>query len=383
MSRRLSGEVRSDHYEFRCLRKNGTIIYLEVLGTVIDYGGHAAILGNVVDVTERRRAEMSMRQSEKNYRIIVDNTYDWEFWANPEGQFIYSSPSCERITGFTADEYISDANLVGRIVHEDDKQAYESHCVQERVSPATSNLEFRIIHKDGSPHWIEHICQPVYDPDGKFMGTRGSNRDITNRKQVEDALKQAHEHLQSHVIEIESLQEQLREQAIRDPLTGLFNRRYLQETFDREIARANRENKPIGLVIMDIDHFKKVNDAYGHRAGDKVLKSLGELLIANIRAGDIPCRYGGEEFVIVMPGAILDVAHERAELLRIKFEAMRVPYGGQELLATMSFGVAAYPIHGLHGDAILIRADRALYRAKQSGRNCVVSYQDTGRMPPL
>jgi len=203
---------------------------------------------------------------------------------------------------------------------------------------------------------------------------------FANSRLVEE-LQKANARLLAQLSEIQALQNELREQAIRDPLTGVFNRRYLKETLDREIARVHRVSQPVGIMIMDIDNFKLINDTYGHRAGDLILQALGELLKNNIRLEDIACRYGGEEFVVVMPGASLQTANERAEIIRSRFEVLRVAYESWNIHATVSLGVAAYPLHGSNSEEVLIRADRALFRAKQEGRNRVVVYQDTIRSP--
>jgi diguanylate cyclase (GGDEF)-like protein len=210
-------------------------------------------------------------------------------------------------------------------------------------------------------------------------GSRGRHglllvlRDITNHRIAEDQLRDANARLQAHVSEIEALQDKLQEQAVRDSLTGLFNRRYLEETLQREIARAFRSGRPLGVVMIDIDHFKALNDTHGHRAGDMALQALGQLLAANTRGGDVACRYGGEEFVVALPGATLEVAHERAERLRRAVETLRVDYAGATLSLTISAGIAAYPVHGDRVDEVLDNADQALYQAKNGGRNrCVV-----------
>jgi diguanylate cyclase (GGDEF)-like protein len=168
----------------------------------------------------------------------------------------------------------------------------------------------------------------------------------------------------------------LKEQSIRDHLTGLFNRRYLEESLEREVHRALRSGAPIGITMLDIDHFKEINDTLGHAAGDEILRTLGRYFLAHVREGDIPCRYGGEEFALILPGAPLEVAQRRAEALREGASTL-----GKELLdrvaqnhdpLTLSLGVAAFPHHGVNGNALLRAADEALYRAKQSGRNKVV-----------
>ncbi len=179
--------------------------------------------------------------------------------------------------------------------------------------------------------------------------------------------------------EIVAAEEKLREMAIRDALTGLFNRRYLDETLERELAKAQREGRPLSLVVMDIDRFKEVNDAFGHKAGDVMLQRLGELLRAQTRAGDVACRYGGEEFVMVLPDMPPETAYERAEEWRVLVEGLRVPYGRAKLHVEMSMGVAAYPVDGRTADELLMAADNALYAAKLAGRNRVAAARQTGR----
>jgi diguanylate cyclase (GGDEF)-like protein len=170
------------------------------------------------------------------------------------------------------------------------------------------------------------------------------------------------------------LQETLRYQSIRDPLTGLFNRRFMQETLMREIRRAERNQLPVGVIMADLDHFKQFNDAFGHEAGDMLLRRLGEFLKTTIRGGDIACRFGGEEFVIILPEATLDNTYRRAEEIRGRVKELMVAYHGQSLgTITSSFGVAVFPTHATSIEALLRAADRALYRAKAEGRDRVVA----------
>jgi diguanylate cyclase (GGDEF)-like protein len=169
------------------------------------------------------------------------------------------------------------------------------------------------------------------------------------------------------------LRETLRNQSIRDGLTGLFNRRYLEETLSREIHRAIREQAPLSIIFIDIDHFKSFNDEYGHEAGDAVLRELGAFLTAQIRYEDIACRYGGEEFVIVMPDAAIGIAQGRAEGIRAGVKGMHIQVGGKTLPGiALSLGVSAIPEFEASGEILLRAADAALYQAKAEGRDRVV-----------
>lgn len=165
----------------------------------------------------------------------------------------------------------------------------------------------------------------------------------------------------------------LRQQSIRDPLTGMFNRRYMEETLEREIMRAARNQEPLGVIMLDIDHFKTFNDTYGHQAGDAVFRSLGVFFGAHIRGEDVACRYGGEEFLLLLPGSSLENTRKRAEELREKVHFLDVTYESKLLpQITLSFGVSAYPQHGETADELIQNADQALYRAKAEGRDRVI-----------
>jgi len=170
------------------------------------------------------------------------------------------------------------------------------------------------------------------------------------------------------------LRDTLRHQALHDPLTGLFNRRYLEETLERELRRVQRKEAPLGIIMLDLDHFKRFNDTYGHPAGDNLLRSLGQLLQTQVRQEDVACRYGGEEFVLILPEASLEVVLKRAEEIRRMVPRLQVFQEGELLeCTTVSLGVAIFPEHGLTGEDVLRAADDAMYQAKAAGRNRVVA----------
>jgi diguanylate cyclase (GGDEF)-like protein/PAS domain S-box-containing protein len=184
-------------------------------------------------------------------------------------------------------------------------------------------------------------------------------RDITERKQAQDAL------LKSEAL--------LRELSVRDHLTGLFNRRYLEESLEREIMRVSRKQLPLGLIMLDVDNFKLFNDERGHAAGDAILQDLGNLLLKHVRGEDVACRYGGDEFIIVLPEASRDVTRERAELISEYARQFRFQFKGVSFdTVTLSLGVGVFPEDGKTSAEILKSVDSALYLAKRAGRSQVV-----------
>jgi len=228
--------------------------------------------------------------------------------------------------------------------------------------------------KDGSSFWADELIAPVLDAQGKAYRFISMQQDITERKRADSELRLMNTRLQMQLMEIESLHAQLREEAIRDGLTRLFNRRYMEESLEREISRSSREPFPVSVVMMDVDLFKTINDTYGHQAGDTVLQTIGALLLENTRISDIACRYGGDEMVVVMPGATLQQAAQRAEEWRTAFSMLEFTLGDVRVKTTLSLGAASCPDHALSPNELLGAADRALYHAKIQ-RNKVVLYE--------
>ena len=214
---------------------------------------------------------------------------------------------------------------------------------------------------------------------GELMGMLHlENRDSGAR--AENVMEQARtlaEHLALSLSNIK-LRETLRSQSIRDPLTGLFNRRYMEESLQRDLHRAIRARLPMGMIMMDIDHFKECNDTYGHDAGDAVLRGLGALLQSQVRGADIACRFGGEEFVLILQDAALEVTIRRAEEIRRAVKALTIEYLSRILgMISVSLGVAVFPLHSDSAEGLLRKADKALYKAKHNGRDRVEVVDDT------
>ncbi len=181
------------------------------------------------------------------------------------------------------------------------------------------------------------------------------------------------QHVSTAIADVK-LRDMLRQQATRDPLTGLFNRRYLDDAIEREVRAAHRHGRPLTVCMLDIDHFKRINDGYGHDAGDAVLRAVAHTVAAQLRGEDFVCRFGGEEFVLVLPSARADDVLSRMNALRHAVSSLSLEHQGRAIgPVTVSIGVATLPQHAESAGALLREADRALYRAKDAGRDCVVS----------
>jgi diguanylate cyclase (GGDEF)-like protein len=231
--------------------------------------------------------------------------------------------------------------------------------------------------------FCRHVSQPAecsyldvpMMASGEAMGVLYIERAGENgfHQGAQDLAKTVAEHLALSLSNLR-LRETLRAQSIRDSLTGLFNRRYMEESLDRELHRADRRKAPVGIIMLDIDHFKDFNDTYGHDAGDLILRELGTLLQRGIRKEDIACRLGGEEFILILPDAPLEVTRQRAERIREEVQALHIVYLHQTLgLVTVSLGVAVFPENSTTAEGILRKVDEAMYRAKRQGRNCVAA----------
>jgi diguanylate cyclase (GGDEF)-like protein/PAS domain S-box-containing protein len=361
-------KVELDQY---CM--DGSILKTEAMARLlVNETGRFEVVGVTRDITERTKAEKDLIDSERKYRIVADNTQEWEFWMDPDDQYVYISPYCEVVSGFTSEEFMVDKDLSRKIVFGEDLPLIEAH--NDKVKQQLKDsVVFRIVKKDGKERWINHICLPVYDENGGYLGNRGINQDITERRIAEEALLRSTDELQQQLRLVSEMKDQLQDLALHDSLTGLHNRYYLTEILEIEMARAKREKSPVSFILLDLDNFKRINDTFGHLVGDQFLVALSEKISAVARESDIVCRFGGEEFLLVMTGANLDVALSRAEELRKSVEDISIDIDGIRVGITISIGVSEYPAHGEDSEDTIEKADKALYVSKQNGRNRVTS----------
>jgi len=305
----------------------------------------------------------ALRESEERFRGLVSQSLVG-IGIIEDGKLSYVNSKLADIFGYSIDEIsqLSLFNIIAKGDHPILSERIRKILADDRKRKGT--FIYRGLRKDGVEISVEAT--------GIRMSISGKNAliftlmDITERVRAEK--------------EVQELNIRLREQSLRDPLTGLFNRRYLEESLGRELIRAQRQNTSLSLIMGDIDHFKKVNDTYGHPAGDKVLKVFGELIRQYSRGSDICCRYGGEEFLLVCSNMVNEKAYERAEQLRMALLDTPVTFEGAIIKVTASFGVASYPQHGDTDDALISAADNALYEAKNAGRNQVKCYFKTLRV---
>ena len=326
------------------------------------------------ELSERKRAEAALAESQARLQALFDNAgagigVTWD-----NAKFIFVNDRWSNMFGFSSEE-LSDMTIWELCPADDNKNIHDNFDSMVDGLLDSFQIENRFLNKDGSTFWGTASAKAIRREDGSLENVILIISDITLLKTTEAELILANQLLVTQLEEIAILRDRLREQAIRDPLTNLYNRRFMEETLTLEIHRARRANSTVSLVMMDIDHFKSVNDQFGHRTGDFVLESLGQMLLANTRKSDVACRYGGEEFLIVLPGSSLEDAARRAEQFRINFEAIRISGKERSTNATMSIGVACFPDHGEDSEQVLNRADEALYQAKAAGRNCVVIYR--------
>ena len=300
--------------------------------------------------------EPSLKDSELRYRRLFEAAQDGILILDAEtGAITDVNPFLINMLGYSREEFVEKKLWeVGAFKDiEASQDAFEA--LQKNEYIRYEDLPLKA--KDGRLIQVEFVSN-VYLVGGEKV-IQCNIRDITERKQAQDALFKS-----------EAL---LREQSVRDHLTGLFNRRYMEETLERELLRASRKQLSLGIIMLDVDDFKRFNDTCGHAAGDAILRELGNLLLKQVRGEDIPCRYGGDEFLIVLPDASRAVTFERAELICEYAEQFHLQFEGQTLEAvTLSLGVAVFPENGSTSAAILKAADDALYRAKREGRGRVV-----------
>jgi diguanylate cyclase (GGDEF)-like protein/PAS domain S-box-containing protein len=452
-----------------------TLIALpEHLYFAITLAGIFSILVTSLLVTRARykQAIRTLHEKEDLFRTMADDTYEWELWLDEDGSVIFTSPACERISGFPSTAFKSDRNLLDKIVHPDDMKQYERSLRQE----TREFHAFRIITRNGKTCWIEHLCRPIRDAHGNRLGRRSTIRDITDRKAAENRLRLAHQSIASSsnpvgmismqgnityansamlqlfgymstrgmnekpfvdflknpetgeqilrnvktegqwqggllgkthrgsVLELKiqiclirdssgnplamtayfsdisskkATEQEIRQIAYTDALTGLPNRLALKENLDRILIQASLSSKTVAVLMLDLDDFKQINDTTGHAKGDELIILMASRLRRQLDRNDYLARLGGDEFVLVLsdvqnPTAATQTAqHLLASLNENPFDL-----GVCQVFTSASIGIALFPENGRDSDTMLEYADMAMYEAKKNGRNTFRFFSD-------
>ncbi len=351
---------------------------VEIRASATQWEGRDALVLALRDVTARKKKEIALIESEERYALAVqgsnDGLWDWDLRKN---EVFYSERwksilGCEQHEiGFSPDEWL-------KRIHPDDiasvKAALKAHI--EGVTP-TLECEHRVLHKDGSYRWL--LCRgiAVFDKNGSVCRLTGSQTDITERKEAEQKLEAALNDLKFALAsekvlldELDKKNKELIELSITDGLTGLYNHRFIQERFEFEFKRVKRYGGNLSCLMIDIDHFKDLNDTYGHQCGDYVLRELSMLFRKHSREVDICGRYGGEEFLI-LTNVPVELTMQFATKLHAAIEKHVFSFEGGTFHVTVSIGVADFRPGMKDRHELIEHADVALYQAKEDGRNLI------------
>lgn len=288
------------------------------------------------------RAEQ-LRQSEARFQAIADCTYAAEAWLNPQGKLVWINRSIERLSGFSPIECLVHQDLISVMIHPEHQEEVHASLAAAISTRTDGNLDARLRRKDGSDHWVALSWQAIHSRDGVYLGIRLSADDIDSRKQSEARLTQ---------------------QATRDALTGLYNRRRFDEDLPRMLADAIRRNVQVGMLVIDLDGFKPINDTYGHQAGDAVLMEVASSIGATIRRSESLYRLGGDEFGILVGDTNVTDMQGLSVRIRNQIEGVATPFQGRTLHVGASIGLAIFPQHANDGEALLAAADQAMYADK-------------------
>jgi len=304
------------------------------------------------NITKRKNFESKLQQSEEHFRFVTESAQAMIWMCDKDKLCIWFNKVWLDFRGRPLEEELGNGWTEG--VHPDDlAYCWETFATNfEHLQPFS--MEYRLMSGDGEYRWILDIGRAYFDNRGNFKGYIGSCFDVTERRRF---------------------QEKLELLATSDELTGAINRRHFVEQANKETKRAQRYNLPLTFSLIDIDHFKHVNDTYGHQGGDQVLKELAQVFKANLRETDIFARLGGDEFVVLLPQTNHQEARELIERIREIFDTSPLELAGQRFCITISCGIASLTGSNDCAEAVLGRADQALYASKHAGRNKVTVHE--------
>lgn len=357
--------------------------YFEMNASEINWENEAAWLISLRDVTSRKIAEGNIRANEERYVLATrgaqSGLWDWDL----QNDRIFYCDQWKEMLGIQCDPISASPQEWFSRVHTDDIDGVK-YAIDLHIGNKTSQFEseHRILHKDGTYRWVLVRGRAIFDKRGKPVRFAGSQTDITERKEAEDELKKSLDDLKFALAsekllmeELDRKNKELVELSITDGLTGMYNHRFLQERLDYEFKRVRRYSGLLSCMIIDIDHFKLINDTYGHQVGDHVLRQLAGIMKQKSREIDICGRYGGEEFMIIT-NLQMENALRYATKLHSTIENTSFTYNGKNIRVTVSIGIAEYNSDIKTKQELIERADSAMYQAKMDGRNLIRIWKD-------
>lgn len=347
------------------LHRLGHEVPVDIALKPFQVAGQDFVLVAIRDVSASRKAQQKVRLLSQ----AIDAASHGVLVTDADGVIVRVNPALCRMTGYEASELVgARPNLLKSGHHE---EAFYASLWSTLRSGETWHGQITNRRKDGSTYSEEQTITPVRDAQAAVSHYIAIKLDVSERVRAERELEAARDELAQRVAEIERLHVQLREQAIRCPLTQLYNRRWFDETLPRELARAIASSEALCLAIVDLDHFKELNDSHGHAMGDRALVEFGRLLLAEAGPGDIACRYGGEEFALVMIGATMAEGVRRLDALRGRCAELPLSAATGPITLRFSAGVAECQARE-PAIELFARADAALYAAKRAGRDRVM-----------
>jgi len=342
-------------YEYRVVTRDGEILWYVGTVTSIEYKYRHATLGSQMDISQQKRAEDALKQSEDRSRSIVDNIPDAYYEVDLRGNLQFCNDAYLKLFGYRRPEMLG-LNFRGYVDKKHADGALRSFSQVYKTGKPVKKMDWKIINKNGDSRHVELSVSLFRDAHGRPAGFRGIIRDITARRKEEELI---------------------RSQALHDHLTGLSNRMLFYDRLHMAMKRARRSHKMVGVMMLDLDHFKDINDRWGHAAGDTLLREVAGRLLSIVRDTDTVSRPGGDEFCIALPSInsrsdVMQVAEKIVEAFHVPVQLEAGP-----VVVTASVGAALYPESGEDMDTLIQKADKAMYSAKSQGRNRYCFYEDS------
>lgn len=311
----------------------------------------ATILGSLLGYISDMRQQLGDKNEQ--FRAVVDIADEFIYYRNIDGSYQYVSPSCEKLTGYPTEVFYQNPSFMNKIIHESDLKVWTGHVHEINDLREAQTLDIRIITQAGETKWIKHVCASVADKDGQQIGVRASNIDITEQK--------------NHESQIFSM-------AYYDPLTNLPNRRLFEKNLESMIEKVKDTDDIFSVMFLDLDRFKNINDSFGHKLGDKVLKEVTQLVALSCQDKCLLSRFGGDEFVLIC--AEIDTKEQATEFATNIIKKIEQPMiiDDVSVYISASIGVAFYPEDGLDMSLLLRNADTAMYKSKKDVESKVLFY---------